>query len=247
MARPSQETLRRFLLGDLRRLIQLRCGGIVVPDDDVGREYVEELLTVISLGKKADERMQFEIEQVAPWMQATDAKQMVERIGSLGRSLRMIDRKRLSQRLRLTNAEREARKIWQLPPCDLSKAQLIEQRKAKDRTRKRKARARKPRAAYLANSLSQQRPWQAEGVGRATWYRRQAEVETSVSADQSKRETGVSPIKKDMHRTHPSHRPNVLNHRGAARGVPVVAPCHTPSAEELEIPEFLKRRKATNA
>jgi hypothetical protein len=29
-----------------------------------------------------------------------------------------------------------------------------------------------PRDEYLANSLSRSKPWESEGISRATWYRR---------------------------------------------------------------------------
>lgn len=48
-----------------------------------------------------------------------------------------------------------------------------------------------PRPEYLANSLSRQKPWEALGMSRATWYRRgkplpsrqenTAEADTSLS------------------------------------------------------------------
>lgn len=31
-----------------------------------------------------------------------------------------------------------------------------------------------PRAEYESQSLSRRRPWEAEGISRATWYRRRA-------------------------------------------------------------------------
>ena len=56
---------------------------------------------------------------------------------------------------------------------------LITEDKARrrDRDRKRKERAAKGAIArddwLTANSTTQERPWQAEGISRATWYRRQ--------------------------------------------------------------------------
>jgi uncharacterized protein YdaT len=44
----KDENLRRQRLGDLRRLIEDRCGPIL-PDDDAGRDYLRELLLPISL------------------------------------------------------------------------------------------------------------------------------------------------------------------------------------------------------
>jgi hypothetical protein len=49
-------------------------------------------------------------------------------------------------------------------------------RKALDAERKRKRRranGMKLRAVYLENSLSRTKPWEAEGISRSTWERRQ--------------------------------------------------------------------------
>jgi hypothetical protein len=45
-------------------------------------------------------------------------------------------------------------------------------RKARQR-QKRREQGTKPRAEYLAASVQQAKPWEADGVSRATWYRRQ--------------------------------------------------------------------------
>ena len=47
------ETIRRLLLGDLRRIFRHRYGAIL-PDDDAGRDDLELLLRLISLSPKAD-------------------------------------------------------------------------------------------------------------------------------------------------------------------------------------------------
>ena len=40
----------------------------------------------------------------------------------------------------------------------------------------------KPRAEYLAtNSLSRNKPWEAENISKATWYRRRTKAETSLA------------------------------------------------------------------
>jgi hypothetical protein len=47
-------------------------------------------------------------------------------------------------------------------------------RKAEAKRERRRAKGTKPRAEYLANhQLSQTKPWEAEGISRATYYRRQ--------------------------------------------------------------------------
>jgi hypothetical protein len=58
---------------------------------------------------------------------------------------------------------------------DLNKEQRKELRKRRDRgakERKRRERGAKSRAEYEAQSLSKAKPWLAEGISRAQWYRR---------------------------------------------------------------------------
>jgi hypothetical protein len=51
------------------------------------------------------------------------------------------------------------------------------------RLQKRKAKGMQTRAEYLeSHSLSKNKPWEAEGMSRATWYRRQKGNETSLAA-----------------------------------------------------------------
>jgi hypothetical protein len=86
-------------------------------------------------------------------------------------------------RLQLLNDEREARRLYTIPPVDMTKAELAAQRKRKDRERKMRARRRahvQSRELYLArfaNSINKQKPWEAEGIGRRTWFRNKAKAE----------------------------------------------------------------------
>jgi hypothetical protein len=86
----------------------------------------------------------------------------------------------VSDELELLNAEREANRLWSIPPVDMTKAELAEQKKRKDRERKERAR-RKARAetreAYLARVKGRNEPWKALGMSKATWYRRKAKTE----------------------------------------------------------------------
>lgn len=94
--------------------------------------------------------------------------------------------------------------LRQLVPADL-RADRIRQR----RTERRRAAGAMPRAIYLAaNPASRLKLWEAEGVSRATWYRRQAEARrrrrgaclggllsgSAAAADHG--ETGAAPLYK---------------------------------------------------
>ena len=105
---------------------------------------------------------------------------MVERVKMLTIYERTPTAKQLGERLRVTNAERERLKLWQFKPIDATDEQVAEQRRARRNERRRVKRGR-TRAEYLATSLNRQRPWEAEGISRGTWYRRRAiSDETSV-------------------------------------------------------------------
>jgi hypothetical protein len=147
----------------------------VLPDDDAGLDDLKLVLFSISLSPKAP---RLEIEVSAPWMSATEAGQLIDWILKLPTSERELSRRELGERLRLTNADRERLRAWQPLPVDLSRQELAQQRKAKKRARDRSRRRRAgvvPRQAYLAKSLTKQKPWEAEGICRRTWERRRAE------------------------------------------------------------------------
>lgn len=91
--------------------------------------------------------------------------------------------KEVAKHVGLTNEQRERNKLWSIPPVDMTKTQLAEQRKAKDRQRKMLARRKaktQTREAYLA-TIASDKPWLKEGVSRATWYRRQAALRLGSS------------------------------------------------------------------
>jgi hypothetical protein len=61
----------------------------------------------------------------------------------------------------------------------LLKEKRVAARRERDRQRKisnRRARGVQQRANYLASVSAKSKPWQAAGMSRATWYRRQRET-----------------------------------------------------------------------
>jgi hypothetical protein len=85
----------------------------------------------------------------------------------------------LGARLRLTDDERTYLRITTIGACDVNKAERQHRRRLRKRERdrtkaatKRRKRGAKPRAVYLAQSLSASAPWKSEGVSRRTWERR---------------------------------------------------------------------------
>jgi len=170
--RPDRlETIRKLRLGDIQRLLRHRCGPIL-PDDDAGREYLWELLLVISVGPNADMKIPKAIELWAPWMEQEEAAQVIGDINRKPIRDRWRNGTELGQHLNLTNAEREHLRLWQIPAVDLTPEQAAEWRREKERVRRRKKRKRQPRAEYLAaHSVNRTKPWEKEGISRAKWYR----------------------------------------------------------------------------
>ena len=177
--RTAAETIRRVRLSDLKRLFHHRYGH-VLPDDDAGRDDLEELLMV-----SVDKNLPKVISVWAPWLPEAEAARMVGRITSMPLDMRWSTPEGLGKRLRVTNAERERLKLWQIKPCDMSDADIAEYRRAKQRDRARtRARERrekreregKSREAYLKECEERPRPWVAEGIHKATWYRRRARL-----------------------------------------------------------------------
>jgi hypothetical protein len=90
----------------------------------------------------------------------------------------------LAEKLGLTFARRQRLGIKTIGAIDMPAEAREEMRKAKTRERKRKARQHAgcmTRAEYEANSISRQKPWEAEGISQRTWYRRQQK--THFAAD----------------------------------------------------------------
>jgi hypothetical protein len=190
-----REMMRRLRLGNLRKLLRNRCGP-TLPDDDAGREYLHELLLPISIGPHADIKMPNAIEVWAPWMQEQEKAELVDRISRTPIQERKPTGSQLGKRLRLTYSQRQRLKLWTIAPFNMSRQELLQHRRAKDRARKRRLRqlsGSRSRAEYEATSANQTKPWLAAGVSRASWYRRQRETSPSAVRLIKAADTPVSP------------------------------------------------------
>jgi hypothetical protein len=175
----KHEAQRRARLGDLVRLYHSRYGTNGFPDDSAGREDLLELLYCTSMAPAASEVGLCISELWAPWMTREEAERLVQHVSNnLTFSERTPTARTLGNRLRLTNAERERLRLWTIRPFDMTDEQLVEQSKARRRMRrgrKRRDQGIRSRAAHLAELKAKPKPWEAENVSRATWYRRRAQ------------------------------------------------------------------------
>jgi hypothetical protein len=184
---PKNETRRRVRFGQLRRLLRDRCGA-VLPNDDAGREYLFELLLVISLWPHEARRgpsgvrlwgpadkMRHAIEVWTPWMSENEASDLCIQITDIPKWERWRSNRALGEALGLTYGERARLKLKDILPYDIPEAGMALMRKRSKRQRerlRRQAQGAKSRAEYLAASLTRTKPWIAAGFKtRRTWER----------------------------------------------------------------------------
>jgi len=119
--------------------------------------------------------MRHVIEMWAPWMPADEREAYVEHVWGLDIYERTQTGLEIGKRLGLTNAEREALKLWPFLPIDKTAEEISEIARARRNNRrreKRRASGVRSRAAYLAELGNKPKPWVAAGVSRATYYRK---------------------------------------------------------------------------
>ena len=179
-SKPDPERLILNLrLKDLNRLIAHRHGGdaanYTLPDDDAAREYLYILIShYANVDPNAPRRI---IKLRAPWMSVDEAERVIDMAFSYQRRWRSST---LGRELNYSEAEWHALRLRTVGPTGMTPE---ERRRISDTARKERARRRKgakTRAHYEGASLSRQKPWEKEGISRASWYRRNRE--TSCSA-----------------------------------------------------------------
>jgi hypothetical protein len=147
--------------------------GMVLPDDDAGREDVQIMLNHIAYRQAADRQwlMNDWLDRRAPWLCGA------ERAACIAKAFRNPIRytsDTLAEKLGLTFARRERLGIHSIGAIDMPKEAREELRKIKARDRDRNTRRKAgcmTRTEYEANSVK--RRAKAEGISTRTWYRRQ--------------------------------------------------------------------------
>jgi hypothetical protein len=108
---------------------------------------------------------------------------------------------KIGELLGITDMIRTEAKAWNIGTRGGSPEDRAKARRERDRTyceARRRAAGSKTRLEFLeANNLSRLKPWEAEGISRTTWYRRQSEAEAnetspSATSNGTRNETGVS-------------------------------------------------------
>jgi hypothetical protein len=160
------------------REIMRRRHGVVMEDTKLVRwdfQFLALLMARLDHGKRQFENF---VGVNAAWLTDPERDDMWASAIADPRRLTLTAAK-ISRHFELEWKERGAFGVRNLPAADVKGEDLrklkAERRRGLDRLRKRRERAKHgavSRAEYLAGSLSKIKPWEAEGVTRATWYRR---------------------------------------------------------------------------
>jgi hypothetical protein len=133
--------------------------------------------------------MRHAIELWAPWMSSDEAEMIISDLATIDRRYLWLGREELRQKIWICQADRERLGAKNIPPYDMTDAQLERHNRAKKRERdrlKRRNAGMRPRSIYLMISNSKLQPWRDLGISRRTWYRRGyhlAQVRASSSQD----------------------------------------------------------------
>lgn len=158
---------------EISRLLASRYGR-AIPDDDAGKDDIRIMVHHLAL-MSGDQhtRMKSWLVDWAPWMSAEEMAGLMSTV--VAKPLRWRADK-LAARLNLTEAERARLSIKTIGATDMTKGERHAARQARKRQAKREQRRKqgvKPRDEYLTQSKEHTKPWEAEGISRRTWYRRQ--------------------------------------------------------------------------
>jgi hypothetical protein len=168
-----EEKVRRLRLGSLRRYFEHMFGGTTLPDDDAGRECLEELFHIIALGTGDTIQKMIDEAAYAPWMPRSEAEAMARRFASMPRHWHYSDGDKLAKRIGLTDALRTKLNLAGIGASDVDREARLARRKVKDRERKRlqrRAENKKTRAEYVSGSVSG--AIKALGISHSTFYRK---------------------------------------------------------------------------
>lgn len=199
---PTWDAVQRVRLGHVRKLLQHRYGP-TLPDDDAGREDMRILLHVKAGCYRPERRMQAlisEIEILAPWLNGEAGKVAAE-IAAKPLNLKSDT---IGRMLNLDWHTRDKLRLWQIGAVDLDTEARKERRKLRHRQWMkdiRRDQGAKPRAKYEAESLMKTKPWQAEGISRRTWYRRQSHDPVA----QVREQTNVAQVREQSTFLNPGH------------------------------------------
>ena len=165
---------------EIERLIQHRHD--VLPDTDDRDRYLKLWCWHNTRSAHQDEDLKALGRRLG--VELPDAE-VADTVAYVNRKPRRFSADRLGKQLMLTENERTILGITTIGSHNVPRAERKRIRKELDAERKpkrRRAKGMKPRAVYLENSMSRTKPWEAEGICRRTWERRQKRPEHFANA-----------------------------------------------------------------
>lgn len=148
--------------------------GPIQTDDDAGMEDAILMLHHFALRQTADRQWEMNawLDRRAPFIAGEERKEVIAKVF---RKPILFKPDTLATKLGLTYARRQRLGITTIGSIDMPAEARKEIRKEKARARKaaaRRAAGCSSRTEYEADSLNQKKPWETQGMTRATWYRR---------------------------------------------------------------------------
>lgn len=174
--RSSPQQIVGLRLHDLGRLLAARYGGPLLPNDDSGRDDMEPVIHHMAALTQPARRCEHWLDLWAPWLNRAESRSIITQGIA---SARCWTADQLAWRYRVTKEERTLLGLSTIGAVDFGKAARTKRRKERDRMRKavaRRAAGKLPRKDYEAGSLERAKPWEAEGISRASWFRRKDET-----------------------------------------------------------------------
>jgi hypothetical protein len=165
-------TMAAARISEIQRIFDYRYGRAqIVPATDEGFQAARVMVHHIGRLKHSQRRMSDWLLRCAPWMSPRDHERLISEVEEC--PLKWTADK-LAWKLRLTQAEREGLGITTIGAIDLPKAERVKRRAIAKRERMRAIRKTKgamSRAEYR-QAVRSAKPWEAQGLSRATWYRK---------------------------------------------------------------------------
>jgi hypothetical protein len=165
-------TLAAVRVAELTRLYESRWPARELPDDDDGETALRILVNHIGHLRDAPRRISRCIAYWAPWLGLASHERLIT--AAVEKPLRYRADK-LAWKLKVTAAERDELGLRTIGAIDQTRQQRQAIAKVRRRERAKERRAEQgamKRADYEANSVNRAKPWIAEGISRATWFRR---------------------------------------------------------------------------
>lgn len=162
-------------ISELTRLFDDKWGRMFLPESDAGFQAARVMAHHLGRLKDGPRRISAWFEACARWLDMGERERIITEVEEC--PLRWTADK-LAWKFQVTDEQRTRLKLTTIGSIDVPKAERIKRRRQRKRermTERRRSEGAMPRREYL-KSVKKPMPWLAEGVSRATWYRRHRET-----------------------------------------------------------------------